>query len=87
VDNWAYVSRRVPELARLLGDGRLTRDMLHAEWPEVVAGRVPGRETDDERITYVALGIWGEYAAILPAVYHRTLERGLGQMVDLSGAP
>lgn len=87
VDNWEYVSHRVPELARLLGDGRLTRQALHAEWPDVVAGRSPGRETDEERIVYIALGIWGEYATILPAVYHRAVENGLGQVIDLFGVP
>ena len=86
VDNWVYVSHRVPELVQLLDEGRLTRGTLHAEWPDIVAGRVPGRETDEERIAYVALGIWGEYAAILPAVYHRALEKGLGQVIDLFGA-
>jgi len=86
VDNWAYVSHRVPELARLLGEGRLSREALHAEWPAIVAGRAPGRETDEERIVYIALGIWGEYAAILPAVYQRALEQGLGQVIDLFGA-
>jgi ornithine cyclodeaminase/alanine dehydrogenase-like protein (mu-crystallin family) len=85
VDNWAYVSHRVPELARLLGKGRLTREALHAEWPDIVAGRAPGRETDEERIVYIALGIWGEYAAILPSVYRRALEQGLGQAIDLFG--
>ena len=85
VDNWAYVSHRVPELARLLGEGRLTREALHAEWPDIVAGRAPGRETDEERIVYIALGIWGEYAAILPSVYRRALEQGLGQAIDLFG--
>jgi ornithine cyclodeaminase/alanine dehydrogenase-like protein (mu-crystallin family) len=86
VDNWAYVSHRVPELDRLLGEGRLSRKALHAEWPAIVAGHAPGRETDEERIVYIALGIWGEYAAILPAVYQRALEQGLGQVIDLFGA-
>jgi len=86
VDSWTYVSHRVPELVRLLDEGRLTRGVLHADWPDVVAGRAPGRETDDERITYIALGIWGEYAAILPAVYRRAVEHGLGQVIDLFGA-
>jgi ornithine cyclodeaminase/alanine dehydrogenase-like protein (mu-crystallin family) len=86
VDNWAYVSHRNPELMQLLGEGRFSRQTLHAEWPDIVAGRAPGRETDAERIVYIALGIWGEYAAILPAVYHRALEKGLGQVVDLFGA-
>jgi len=86
VDSWTYVSHRVPELVRLLDEERLTREALHAEWPDIVAGRAPGRETDDERIAYIALGIWGEYAAILPAVYQRAVEHGLGQVIDLFGA-
>lgn len=86
VDNWAYISHRVPELVRLLDEGRLTHGALHAEWPDVVAGRAAGRETDEERITYIALGIWGEYAAVLPAVYRRAVEQGLGQVIDLLGA-
>jgi ornithine cyclodeaminase/alanine dehydrogenase-like protein (mu-crystallin family) len=85
VDNWEYISHRNPELKRLLVDGHLTRQTLHAEWPDIVAGRVPGRETDRERIVYIALGIWGEYAAMLPAVYHRAVEKGLGQKIDLFG--
>jgi hypothetical protein len=53
-----------------------------------VAGRAPGRETDEERFVYIALGIWGEYAAILPAVYRQAVEKGLGQVIDLfSGRP
>jgi ornithine cyclodeaminase/alanine dehydrogenase-like protein (mu-crystallin family) len=83
VDNWTYVSHRVPELARLLEQGHLTHRSLHAEWPDIVAGRASGRETDEERIAYVALGIWGEYAAILPAVYRRAVDKGLGQVIDL----
>jgi ornithine cyclodeaminase len=87
VDNWGYVSRRVPELVRLTGEGGLTRQGLNAEWPEIVAGRAPGRETDEEHIVYIALGIWGEYAAILPAVYRRAVDKGLGRVIDLFGAP
>jgi ornithine cyclodeaminase/alanine dehydrogenase-like protein (mu-crystallin family) len=86
VDSWEYVSHRVPELVCLVDRGQLTRRALHVEWPDIVAGRAPGRETDEERIVYIALGIWGEYAAILPAIYHRALEKGLGQVIDLFGA-
>ncbi len=78
VDRWKYVASRVPELMELGWHGRFGEQDLHAEWPEVAAGRKPGRESADEIIVYVALGIWGEYAAILPAVYRRALELGLG---------
>jgi ornithine cyclodeaminase len=79
VDSWHYVSPRIPELRRLIEAGRFGRDDMHAEWPDIVAGRRPGRESPDEVIVYIALGIWGEYAALLPEVYRRAQALGLGQ--------
>ena len=58
---------------------------IHAEWPDILAGRVSGRENDAERIVYIALGIWGEYATLLPGVYGRARKNGLGQVIDLLG--
>jgi ornithine cyclodeaminase len=84
VDRWKYVSPRIPEIVSLVEEGKLTRDDVHAEWPDVVAGKVPGRETPDEIIVYIALGIWGEYAAILPEVYRKARSLGLGQELPCS---
>jgi len=81
IDRWAYVSYRVPEMVELIKAGRLSEEDVHAEWPDIIAGRVVGRQTPDEIILYIALGIWGEYAAILPAVYRRAKELGLGSKV------
>jgi len=82
VDRWGYVSSRVPELKTLIREGQLSLEDIHAEWPDIVAGRRPGRETRDEIIVYIALGIWGEYAAILPEVYRRALALGLGRRLS-----
>jgi ornithine cyclodeaminase len=79
VDNWHYVRPRIPELKMLAQTGQFGPDDVYAEWPDIVAGRRPGRESPDEVITYVALGIWGEYAAILPEVYRQAVVLGLGQ--------
>ncbi|MGD2104246.1 MAG: ornithine cyclodeaminase family protein [Anaerolineae bacterium] len=79
VDNWHYVSPRIPELRRLIDSGRFGEGDLHAEWPDIVAGRRPGRESRDEVIVYIALGIWGEYAALLPEIYRSARARGLGR--------
>jgi len=79
VDRWQYVSYRVPEMIQLIKEGKLRREDVHAEWPDIVGGRAPGRESNDEIILYIALGIWGEYAAILPHVYRRAKELGLGR--------
>jgi ornithine cyclodeaminase len=84
VDNWYYVRPRIPELQILADAGRFGPDHLYAEWPDIVAGRKPGRESPDEVIVYIALGIWGEYAAILPQVYRRACSLGLGQRLPRS---
>jgi alanine dehydrogenase len=82
VDRWAYVSYRVPEIVQLVQAGRLSQADVHAEWPDIVAGRAAGRESPGEIILYIALGIWGEYAAILPAVFRTALSLGLGTRLN-----
>jgi ornithine cyclodeaminase/alanine dehydrogenase-like protein (mu-crystallin family) len=84
VDNWGYVSPRIPEVIQLVQEGKLSREQVYAEWPDIVAGRVAGRESAEEIIVYIALGIWGEYAAILPEAYRRAREMGLGQKLPSS---
>ncbi len=84
VDDWRYVSPRIPELKTLIKDGRFSFEHVSAQWPDIVAGRKPGRESQDEIIVYIALGIWGEYAAILPEVYRRALALGLGLQLPQS---
>lgn len=78
VDRWAYVSYRVPEIVQLVQAGRLSQAHVHAEWPDIIAGRAAGRESPEEIILFIALGIWGEYAAILPAVFRTAQSLGLG---------
>ena len=81
-DRWKYVSPRIPEVIQLIGEGKFNRESIYAEWPDIVAGRVPGRESPDEIIVFIALGIWGEYAAILPEVFRRAKSKGLGQWLS-----
>jgi alanine dehydrogenase len=84
VDRWQYVSYRVPEMIHLIEEGKLRQEDVHAEWPDIVGGRASGRESDNEIILYIALGIWGEYAAILPEVYRRARALGLGHQLPQS---
>ncbi len=78
VDRWKYVSPRIPEVIQLVNEGKFSQDKVYAEWPDIVSGNVQGRESEAEIIIYIALGIWGEYAAILPEVYRRARSLGLG---------
>jgi ornithine cyclodeaminase len=79
LDRWKYVSPRIPEVIQLIDEGKFTRESVYAEWPDIVAGKVPGRESADEIIVFIALGIWGEYAAILPEVFRRAKSKGFGR--------
>ncbi len=81
VDNWHYVSPRIPELIQLAEQGRFDQGEIYAEWPAIVAGDCPGRDSQDEIIIFIALGIWGEYAALLPEIYRRARSLGLGQWI------
>lgn len=84
VDSWKYVSPRIPEIIQLKEEGRFDFKDVYAEWPDIVAGRSPGRESAEEVIVYIALGIWGEYAAILPEVFRKAKSLGLGQSLPCS---
>ena len=84
VDHWKYVSPRIPEIVELVDKGEFSIDRVYAEWPAIVAEQVPGRETSDEIIVYIALGIWGEYAAILPEAFRKAKSLGLGQRLPCS---
>lgn len=84
VDSWRYVSPRIPEIIQLVQEERFSREQVYAEWPDIVGGKTPGRESQDEIIIYIALGIWGEYAAILPEAYRKAKSLGLGMRLPSS---
>ena len=66
VDDWAQCCQG-GQLHELIADGRLTREHVHAEIGEIVAGHKPGRETEHQRILFwhrgfaisdIVLGDW-----------------------------
>jgi ornithine cyclodeaminase len=84
VDSWKYVSPRIPEVIQLVEEGRFSQEQVYAEWPDIVAEKIPGRESSEEIIVYIALGIWGEYAAILPEVYRQAVSMKLGMVLPIT---
>lgn len=84
VDSWKYVSPRIPEIVSLIASGDISFETVYAVWPDIAAEKVVGRQSPEEIIVYIALGIWGEYAAILPEVYRKAKSMGLGQDLPCS---
>ena len=82
VDWWEYVSKRVKELIKLLNAGLIRREDIYAELPEIVAAKKPGRQTDDEVILFISIGMGVEDAATALHAYKEAMKKGMGTRLE-----
>ncbi|MBV9208499.1 MAG: ornithine cyclodeaminase family protein [Actinobacteria bacterium] len=83
VDDWREAQAgRFGALRRHVDTGRLSAASLHAELGQIVAGRRPGRERDDERILFWHRGLAILDIAVGLAILRRAEERGVGTMLQ-----
>jgi ornithine cyclodeaminase/alanine dehydrogenase-like protein (mu-crystallin family) len=75
----------IGELQHALARGVLSRAAVHAELPDVVAGRRAGREHDAEVTVFDSSGTATEDAAAALLVYRGAVARGMGVSLDLAG--
>jgi ornithine cyclodeaminase len=61
--------------------GLLTRERLHAELGEIVAGKKPGREHDDERILFWHRGLATTDIAVAHLIWKLAEDRGVGTLL------
>ena len=82
VDDWREAqSGTFGALRRHVDTGRLSAASLHAELGQVVTGRRPGRERDDERILFWHRGLAILDIAVGLAILRRAEERDAGTML------
>jgi alanine dehydrogenase len=80
VDDWGQAGvGPFGALRRHVDEGRLTRDNLHAELGEIVAGLRPGRERSDERILFWHRGLALSDIALGGLALVKAAAAGLGQ--------
>lgn len=84
-DDWETVKHRTQTLSRMYKDGELTDDDIHADMEEIVVGEKVGRESEDERIYFNAVGLSFVDVAIALAMYRRAKEHGFGEELTLQG--
>jgi ornithine cyclodeaminase/alanine dehydrogenase-like protein (mu-crystallin family) len=82
-DDWETVKHRTQTLSRMYNDGELTDDDIHANLVEVVAGEKSGREAEEERVYFNAVGLAYVDVAIAHAMYRRAQEAGAGQQLNI----
>jgi ornithine cyclodeaminase len=79
VDDWGQATRGpFGALRRHVDTGRVTRETIHAELAEIVVGRKPGREREDETILFWHRGLATTDVAVGHLIVERARERGLG---------
>ena len=83
VDDWGQCRPGLPygALRRHVDQGRLTEETLHAELNEIVAGRKPGRERDDETILFWHRGLSLSDIALGAAMLRKAEQLGIGSVL------
>jgi alanine dehydrogenase len=66
------------DLHHALAAGVVTRGDIHAELGEVVAGKKPGRESEEEIVIFDSTGMALQDVAAAAVVYERAVQRGVG---------
>jgi ornithine cyclodeaminase/alanine dehydrogenase-like protein (mu-crystallin family) len=59
-------------------DGELTDDRIHGNLVDLVLGKIPGRESDEERTYFNAVGLAFVDVGIAHAMYTRAKDAGKG---------
>lgn len=83
VDDWDQANREGKALHRLSEQGLFSFEDLHAELPDVLLGRRPGRERSDEVIVFNPMGMAIEDVACARAIHEAAVKAGIGTMLPL----
>jgi ornithine cyclodeaminase len=81
VDDWGQCRKGLPfgALRAHVDSDRLNENNLHAELGQIVAGKKPGREREDETILFWHRGLSLSDIALGAALLEKAARQGLGQ--------
>ncbi len=82
-DDWQTVTHRTQTLSRMYKEGLLSSSDIHADLHELVSGHKPGRENEDERIYFNAVGLAYIDVALALAMFKRAQSAHVGRVLDL----
>ena len=80
VDSWLHCKNK-SDMQRLLKENLLSEKDLYAELPELLSGRKPARQSEQERIFIRAIGLVNQDIALANYIYQSALERGIGTVL------
>ncbi|HEU4506922.1 MAG TPA: ornithine cyclodeaminase family protein [Pyrinomonadaceae bacterium] len=74
----------IGELHHAIASETMTKDQVHAELGEVIAGIKPGRTSPDEIIIFDSTGMALQDVIAASTVYKNAVEKGIGRTVNLA---
>ncbi len=77
VDSWAHCKNK-SDMQRMLKENYLSEKDLYAELPELLAGKIPGRQSEQERIFIRAIGLVNQDIAMADHIYRSAIEKSIG---------
>jgi alanine dehydrogenase len=77
VDSWEHCKNK-SDMQRMLKENYLSEKDLHAELPELLTGKKPGRQSDRERIFIRAIGLVNQDIAMADHIYRAALDKEIG---------
>ena len=82
VDDWGQATEGpFGSLRRHVDTGLLTRERLHAELGDIVAGKKPGRESDTEKTLFWHRGLATTDVALADMIFRRAESTGIGTVL------
>ena len=82
-DDWETVKHRTQTVSRCYKDGVITDGDIHGNLIDVLSGKKPGRESEDEFIYFNAVGLAYVDVSIANAMYRKALKAGVGNWTYL----
>ncbi|MFC4766599.1 2,3-diaminopropionate biosynthesis protein SbnB [Effusibacillus consociatus] len=83
VDDWDQSNREKKIINQLVLEGHFSREHLHAEMGEILIGKKPGRESDDEIIILNPMGMAVEDISSAQEVYRKAVSANIGTRLSL----
>lgn len=83
VDDWEQSNREKKVINQLVLEGCFSREQVHAELGEIIIGRRPGRQSNDEIILLNPMGMAIEDVACAHAIYQKAITSQVGTLIEL----
>lgn len=83
VDDWDQANREKKVINQLVLEGKFSKEQLHGELGEIITGRIPGRENENEIIILNPMGMAIEDIACAYKIFKKAKELGIGKTLSL----